>query len=92
MTYDPIKIRYKTLKNGNRSIYLDYRVDGKRVVEYVKMYLLPGRSPQVRHNINLPLLNITFIMRKWIILFIKDKKRSLTKCKTPVSKVSYTLL
>lgn len=52
MTYDPIKIRYKTLKNGNRSIYLDYRVDGKRVVEYVKMYLLPGRSPQVRHNRN----------------------------------------
>lgn len=64
MTYDPIKIRYKTLKNGNRSIYLDYRVDGKRVVEYVKMYLLPGRSPQVRHNRNLPLLNIMSIMRK----------------------------
>lgn len=45
---DPIKIRWKTLKNGNRSIYLDYKVDGRRVAEYVKMYLLPGRSPEVK--------------------------------------------
>lgn len=46
--YDPIKIRFKTLKNGNRSIYLDYTVNGKRVAEYMKMYLLPGRSPEIR--------------------------------------------
>lgn len=46
--YDPIKIRFRALKNGNRSIYLDYKVDGKRVAEYMKMYLLPGRSPEVR--------------------------------------------
>lgn len=46
--YDPIKIRFKTLKNGNRSIYLDYMVNGKRVAEYMKMYLLPGRSPEIR--------------------------------------------
>ena len=46
--YDPIKIRFKELKNGNRSIYLDYKVDGKRVAEYMKMYLLPGRSPEVK--------------------------------------------
>ena len=46
--YDPIKIRFRTLKNGNRSIYLDYKVDGKRVAEYLKMYLLPGRSPEVK--------------------------------------------
>lgn len=46
--YDPIKIRFKLLKNGNRSIYLDYKADGKRVAEYMKMYLLPGRSPEVK--------------------------------------------
>lgn len=46
--YDPVKIRFRTLKNGNRSIYLDYKVDGKRVAEYLKMYLLPGRSPEVK--------------------------------------------
>ena len=46
--YDPIKIRFKELKNGNRSIYLDYSLAGKRVNEYLKMYLLPGRSPEVK--------------------------------------------
>lgn len=46
--YDPIKIRFRQLKNGNRSIYLDYKVDGRRVAEYMKMYLLPGRSPEVK--------------------------------------------
>lgn len=46
--YDPIKIRFKSLKNGNRSIYLDYTIDRKRVSEYMKMYLLPGRSPEVK--------------------------------------------
>ena len=45
---DPIKIRYKALQNGNQSIYLDYKVDGKRKVEYLKMYLLPGRSEDVK--------------------------------------------
>lgn len=46
--YDPIKIRFRQLKNGNRSIYLDYKVDGRRVAEYMKMYMLPGRSPEVK--------------------------------------------
>ena len=45
---DPIKIRWKSLKNGNKSIYLDYVVDGRRKAEYVKMYLMPGRSPEVK--------------------------------------------
>ena len=46
--YDPIKVRFKELKNGNLSIYLDYKAGGKRVNEYLKMYLLPGRSPEVK--------------------------------------------
>ena len=31
--YDPIKIRFKELKNGNKTIYLDYMVEGKRINE-----------------------------------------------------------
>ena len=46
--YDPIKVRFKELKNGNLSIYLDYKAGGKRINEYLKMYLLPGRSPEVK--------------------------------------------
>ena len=45
---NPIKVRYKELEDGSKSIYLDYMVDGKRIYEYLKMYLLPGRSAEVR--------------------------------------------
>ena len=45
---NPIKVRYKELEDGSKSIYLDYMVDGKRINEYLKMYLLPGRSTEVK--------------------------------------------
>ena len=47
--FDPITIRYKMLANGNRSIYLDYKLsDGTRKLEYLKMYLLPGRGADIK--------------------------------------------
>ena len=48
---DPVHIRYKLLKSGRKSIYLDYFVGGQRKVEYLKLYLEPGTSKDVRkHN------------------------------------------
>ncbi len=38
---EPITIRYKDLKNGNQSIYLDCYVNGERSYEFLKMYLVP---------------------------------------------------
>lgn len=45
---NPITIRYKELADGSKSIYLDYMVDGKRKSEFLKMYLLPGRTEDVK--------------------------------------------
>ena len=45
---NPIKVRYKELKDGSKSIYLDYKVEGRRKSEFLKMYLLPGRSEEVK--------------------------------------------
>lgn len=45
---NPIKIRYKVLADGSRSIYLDYMVGDQRKSEYLKLYLLPGRSAEVK--------------------------------------------
>ena len=42
---EPIKVRFKTLSNGNKSIYLDYYRDGKREYEFLKLYLVPEASP-----------------------------------------------
>jgi integrase len=43
---EPIKVRFKTLANGNQSVYLDYYRDGKREYEFLKLYLVPETSPE----------------------------------------------
>jgi len=42
---EPIKIRFKKIANGNKSIYLDLYIDGKREYDYLKLYLIPETSP-----------------------------------------------
>ena len=41
---EPVRIRYKNLANGNKSIYLDIYQNGKRVYEFLKLYLVPENS------------------------------------------------
>lgn len=38
---DCVTIRFKTLKSGNKSIYLDCYSQGKRTYEFLKLYLVP---------------------------------------------------
>jgi hypothetical protein len=38
-------MRFKQLANGNQSIYFDYYKDGKREYEFLKLYLMPEKTP-----------------------------------------------
>lgn len=38
---EPVKLRFKTLANGNQSIYLDIYSDGRRRYEFLKLYIIP---------------------------------------------------
>ena len=38
---EPIRLRFKKLANGSKSIYLDQYKDGKRSYEFLKLYLIP---------------------------------------------------
>ena len=42
---EPIKVRFKQLANGCQSIYLDYYSNGKRQYDFLKLYLVPEKSP-----------------------------------------------
>ena len=42
---EPVRIRFKELANGNQSIYLDYYQEGKREYEFLKLYIIPEKSP-----------------------------------------------
>ena len=43
---EPIKLRLKSLSNGNKSLYLDYYKEGVREYEFLKLYLIPETSPE----------------------------------------------
>ena len=38
---EPVRIRFKELQNGNKSIYLDIYRNGKRTYEFLKLYIVP---------------------------------------------------
>ena len=48
--HEPVKVRTRRLCDGSETIYLDITVDGKRKQEYLKMYLLPGDSRDIRNR------------------------------------------
>lgn len=43
---EPVTIRFKKLKNGSSSIYLDVYVNGIRTYKFLKMYLIPEKNKQ----------------------------------------------
>ena len=48
---EPIHIRFKELKSGGKSIYLDIYINGKRKYEFLKLSLLPSNAPGAKeHN------------------------------------------
>ena len=42
---EPIRMRFKPLNNGNKSIYLDIYKDGVREYDFLKLYLVPENTP-----------------------------------------------
>lgn len=45
---EPIRLRFKELANGNKSIYLDYYKDGKREYEFLKLYIIPEKNASAK--------------------------------------------
>lgn len=42
---EQVRLRSRALRNGNKSLYLDYYHDGVREYEYLKLYLVPEKTP-----------------------------------------------
>lgn len=48
---DSVKVRFKTLADGRKSVYLDFCAAGKRTYDFLKLYLLPETDREaVRKN------------------------------------------
>jgi len=42
---EPVRLREKALADGNKSLFLDIYRDGKREYEYLRLYLVPAKTP-----------------------------------------------
>ncbi len=71
---EPVTIRFKELANGNQSIYLDIYKDGKRLYEFLKLYLLPetGKNKQEHKRKNKETMEIANIIKAQRILDIRN--------------------
>lgn len=47
-----VKVRFRKLRNGNKSIYLDVYENGERRYEFLKLYLIPQTSTKARQQNN----------------------------------------
>lgn len=45
---EPVRLRVKRLKDGAQSLYLDIYSEGERSYEFLKLYLLPGDTPDIK--------------------------------------------
>ena len=47
---EPVRIRFKSISDGRKSIYLDIYVNGSRRYEFLKLYLLPETRANKKKN------------------------------------------
>ena len=46
---EPVKIRFKEIQGGGKSIYLDiYKGEGRREYKFLKLYLVPGNTDEAK--------------------------------------------
>lgn len=66
---EPIRLRKRKLKDGTYSLYLDIYIEGERSYEYLKLYLLPGTSKEVRAKNKETMLLAEAVKSKRIVEF-----------------------
>ena len=47
---EPVRLREKKIKDGNKSLYLDIYNKGVRKYEYLKLYLIPETTPEAKER------------------------------------------
>lgn len=45
---EPVRLRMKSLANGNQSLYLDIYKNGHRTYEFLKLYLIQGETAEIK--------------------------------------------
>ena len=68
---EPVRLRVKSLSNGNKSLYLDTYYKGKRVYEFLRLYLVPEKTAIDRAINTATMQAATAIKAERILAFIR---------------------
>jgi len=77
-TKEPVRIRFKELESGNKSIYLDIYVDGHRSYKFLKMYLIPETSSSAKLQ-NKNTLNAANAIKSQMIIDLANHEAGIKK-------------
>lgn len=80
---DIVQIRFKELANGKKSVYLSYRVNGKRHYEFPKLYILPedGKDKRIITRRNKETMQVVKALQASRILELSENRVGITKFK-----------
>lgn len=70
---EPVRMRFKKLANGSKSIYLDIYVDGNRSYEYLKLYILPELNANIKEQNRTTMAAAEKIKSQRIIQLTEDR-------------------
>ena len=78
---EPIRLRFKELASGNKSLYLDIYRDGKRVYEFLKLYLIPETDEAAKAR-NANTLQAANAIKAQKIIELTNDEAGITKTST----------
>lgn len=81
---EPERLRMKTLANGNRSLYLDTYINGRRSYEFLRLYLVPEKTETDKAMNSATMRAATAIKAKRILAIVNGK----ADIKPPCSQIS----
>lgn len=83
---EPVSVRFKELKSGNKSVYLDIYQDGVRTYEFLKLYILPesGRNHAEIKRKNLETMKVVNAIKAQRILDLVHGRIGLTADKSSI--------
>lgn len=81
---EPIRLRSKQLSDGSRSLYLDKYSKGKREYEFLKLYLIPERTPDDK-KVNVATLMAANAIKSERILQFANIKAGISACGADIS-------
>lgn len=70
---EPVRVRYKKLANGNLSAYLDIYVKGNRHTEFLKIYIIPEKTPNDKLQNSEALKTINAIKSQRVIEIVNNE-------------------